>query len=268
MKNLNKTKLPVILSLVIAAGLAVFRGAVLANFVEPETGFYIVDTKVGIGFNAAVIAALVFVLVVTYLFKKKKEDAGGLNSRSAAVVFSSSLCAYLFFSVFVYGMYLVFTSKTSSLLFVVQVLLCIPCGINHLTICSKEVRENSAVHGFLSMSTAVFFAVRLVEVFMDVTKQINTSQRSLEILMLCAMMMFYLAESDFVVNKKALQPKSAVRYFFFGLCVIVFTAATVVPYLVVSEFVWMSGRGLVILNVLECCIMLFAASRLLTLNDA
>ena len=101
-----------------------------------------------------------------------------------------------------------------------------------------------------------------------VTKQINTSQRSLAILMLCAMMMFYLAESDFVVNKKALQPKSAVRYFFFGLCVIVFTAATVVPYLVVSEFVWMSGRGLVILNVLECCIMLFAASRLLTLNDA
>ena len=267
MKSLNRTKMFVLVSLAIAACLAVFRGAVLAKFIEPETGFYIVDTNIGTWFGVATVLAILFVVAAAY-FTKKEQAPEGLNSRSAAVVFSSSLCAYLFFSVFAYGMYLVFTSRMTSPLFVVQMLLCIPCGINHLTICSKEVRGQSTAYAYLSMSTAVFFALRLIEVFMDVSKQINTSQRSLEILMLCSMMMFFLAESDYVVNKKNIQKKSAVRYFVFGLCVIIFTAATVVPYLVVSEFVWMAGRGLVIMDVLECCIMIFAASRLLTSQEA
>ncbi len=269
--NVKKIRIVLLAAVVLALALAAFRAVLLVNFVEPDTGFYIAGTNLGTVFY--VLLALIVALVVASGVVLRKIDAPkSLSSASSVIVFASSLCAYLYFSLFVYNMYLIFTKTAGTgiggtLLLVLQAALCIPCGINHLTICTKEQRGSSNVYALLSMSNVAFFAVRLISVFMDQTQQMNSSQRSLEVLMLCAMMMFYLSECGFVVDKTNNAPKSVARYFASGIGVVVLTAITVVPYLVATGFFWGNLKGFAIAEMLECCVMLFAASRLLSIKE-
>ena len=118
----------------------------------------------------------------------------------------------------------------------------------------------------LAMSEALFFALRTVEVFMNTTTQMNTSQRSLELVMLCSMMLFFLFEAGTLVEREEGEI-SVSKYCMAGLATIAFPAVAVLPNLVVSLFVWCHDCEFVMMDVLECCVMLFAASRLLTLRE-
>ena len=112
------------------------------------------------------------------------------------------------------------------------------------------------------MCGALFFAVRIIEVFMNKNTQINTSQRSLELVLLCAVMMFLLTEaSTLITGEFAL--KNLSKYVASALAVIAMVFIAVIPYLAVSVF-WVYRADFVVMDILECCIALYAASRMLT----
>lgn len=250
--------------LLAALAAAVARTVILTKIVEPDTGLYFSNTTFGYVFDVAVLVLIAGVILWgKYLFKhiQGKDE---LKSGSTVTVFGSALCAFMFFSVFVYGIYSIgFADKAMSAFATLQIILCLPCGFNHLMICAKERRGKNNSQALLAMSAPVMFATRVVEVFMGVDTQINTSQRSLELLMLCAIMMFYLYESAFLVNKKSEKSGQTpfANYYLSGICTVVLTCIAVVPYLAVSVF-RVFEADFVIMDVLECCVMLYAASRL------
>ena len=264
--NSRKIKIYTLISLIMALALATVRTVMLTKIVEPDTGLYLVGSKwAGLFDWGVVILLAAAVLLGRYLLKYVK-GPDELKSDSTVTVFGSALCAFMFFSAFVYGMYLkLFTDNEVGILLLLQFVLCVPAGFNHLMICAKERREKSTAQALIAMSVPVMFALRVIDVFMATDTQINTSQRSFELLMLCAVMAFYLYESAFIVNKKFEEGDNRVfvNYYVSALSTVVLTFVTVIPYLLVSVF-WVFETDFVIMSVLECCVMLYAASRLVT----
>ena len=304
MKLSNKiaVRLFIALTAVAAVATGIFRAVLLRKYIDPETGFYVVDTNLDIVFNIAVVA-VVAIIAVAGLMTRKTAPPENLDSRSTVVVFTSALCAFMYISVFLYGAYNVMSGlshnwsylvetppvdafgesspffvrlllvliniapdvSSNGILFIIQLLLCIPCCLNHFSICSSEIREKNTKHSVFAMSEAVFFAFRMIEVFMDTKSQINASQRSLTLLLLCSAMLFFLFEADFLVKRDEGGLKSLSKYFMAGLATLAFPLISVIPYLAVSLF-WCYPAGFLVMDILECCVMLFAVSRLLTLR--
>ncbi len=263
--NNKKIKLMLIAAAVAAVLVGLFRVFLLVNYIEPETGFYISGTNMGTAFDIMVVL-LVAVIATFGLLTRKTPAPNYLDSKSTVVVFTSALCAFMYISLFLYGIYTVASSAGQTDYFLVaEIVLCVPCCLNHISVCSTEVREKNTPHTLFAMSEALFFAVRVVEMFMDTTTQINVSQRSLGLLMLCSMMIFFLLEAGFLVDREEGGLKSLSKYFMAGTATVVFPVIAVLPYLAVSLF-WCFESQFVIMDVVDCCIMLFAASRLLTLK--
>ncbi len=262
--NKNKIRIWLLVTVIAAVAAGVFRAFLLVNYIEPETGFYVRGTNLGSVF-AIVAAAVLLVAIGAGVRFRKVASPENLDSGRTVVVFSSALCAFVYLSVLVSGLFTAFTAKTLNLFLVLELILCIPCIINHISICSVEVREKNSHHAFLSMSGAVFFAVRIIEVFMDTTRQINVSQRSLELVLLCAIMMFLISETSFLITGEFAQ-KNISKYLSSALAVVAMTILTAVPYLAVSVF-WVFRNEFVVMDILECCMAIYAASRILTVHD-
>ena len=260
--NSRKIKIYTLISIIASLVLATVRTVILTKIVEPDTGLYLIGSEWGTVFDWGMVILLAAAVLLGRYLLKGVESPKELKSDSTVTVFGSALCALMFFSVFVYGMYLkLFTDNTIGILFLLQIVLCIPAGFNHLMICANERREKSTAQALLAMSVPVMFALRVIDVFMATDTQINTSQRSFELLMLCAAMVFYLYESAFLVNKNNDDKDNRifVNYYVAALSTVVLTFVTVIPYLLVSVF-WIFETDFVIMNVLECCVMFYAAS--------
>ena len=268
MQKLNNRKTTLMLAAVIIAAVLVglFRGFILVNYIEPETGFYIMGTNIGTIFDVSVVVLIAIIALFGFLTRKDPAP-DNLNSKSTVVVFTSALCAFMYISLFIYGIYSLMGMEGQKNYFLIaEIVLCIPCCLNHISVCTSEVRVKNTPHALFAMSQALFFAVRVVEVFMDTTSQINVSQRSLRLLMLCSMMLFFLFEASFLVKREEGGLKSLSKYFMAGAATAAFPLIAVLPYLAVSLF-WCFESRFVIMDVVDCCIMLFAASRLLTLKS-
>lgn len=263
--NCRKVKIMLLVATIASVAVGLFRAFLLVNYIEPDTGFYILGTNMGNLFNVAVIA-LVIMIAVFGFFARKTPSPEHLDSKSTVVVFTSALCAIMYLSLLLYGIYKIVSSQDDLNYFLLaEIALCVPCCLNHVSVCSTEIREKNTPHALFAMSEALFFGVRVIEVFMDTKSQINVSQRSLELLMLCSMMIFFLLESEFLVKREEERAKSLSKYFMAGVATVVFPIIAVLPYLAVSLF-WCFDAHFVVMDVVECCAMLFAASRLLTLK--
>lgn len=265
-ENNKKIRIMLLIVTLAAVGAGVFRAFLLVNYIEPDSGFYVAGNNMGTVFNW-VIAAVAAIVGLCGIAVRKVKAPAFLDSRSTVVVFTSALCAFMYVSVFLYGLYMFFSSPADRNYFLfAEIVLCVPCCLNHISVCSNEIREKNKPHAIFAMSEAVFFAVRTVEVFMDTNSQINVSQRSLELLMLCSMMLFFLFEANFLVDNEELNMKSLSKYLMSGAATVAFPIIAVIPYLAVSLF-WCYESNFLVMDVLECCIMMFAASRIITLHD-
>ena len=263
----KKIKVFTLICLVLALAAGVIRTFMLAKIVEPDTGLYFANAGLAHIFEFGVLALGAVVFLFGKRLFKKVDCPTEVTSESTATVFASALCAFMFFSIFVYGIYAAFIGESQlGKLMLVQVILCIPCGINHLFVCAKVRREKTASQALLAMSVPVMFAIRIIELFMRTDTQINTSQRSLELLMLCAIMLFFLGESSFLVTKNTDEQDEKMsgfaKYYIAAMGVVMLTIIAVVPYLLVSVF-WVFETDFLLMDVLECCVMLYAASRLI-----
>ncbi len=270
-KVLNKKILSVLLiTLTASLAAAVYRLYLLYNVIDPETGFYQSGNNAGTYFNVVVIVLCVFIAVGTLLLKKIKAPTE-LKSESTPVIFSSSLCGFLFLTVMCFGFYRIFTSQSNGTFFAIEMVLCIPCVVNFFYTCAKEMRDRNAVQTLLSLFPALFYAVRTVEKFMDVSSQINASQRSLTLLMFCSAMLFFVCETGFFLpgtekNKEADKSHTSfVKYFGAGAFTLSFAIVAVLPYLAVSAF-WRYNSEFIIMDILDACIGLYAMTRLMSLT--
>lgn len=293
----KKIKVFTLICLLAAVALAAVRTFMLTTIVEPDTGLYSAGTVGGYVFDVGVLLVLAVLIVVGKILFKKHDSFCEPDSGSTVTVFGSGLCALMLFSAFLYGAYLMLFAENTEGTFVheaivayrtpivledgkqirnvgpivfkgIQILMFLPCGFNHLLICAKEKREKNISHALLSMSVPVLFALRVIDVFMSYETQMNTSQRSLELLMLCAMMLFYMYESSFLTERSdeaVLKPKFT-NYYIAALAVVCITCIAAVPYLLVSIF-WVFESSFIVMDVLECCVMLYAASRIVTAHD-
>lgn len=264
--NSKTAKALILMVAILALALASFRIFVLVEYVEPETGFYVRGTNIGTVFSFLTVLLVAVILAIGFLMRKIKAPSS-LDSRSMSVVFSSALCAFMFATEFVYGIFKLVVMQRLDYMLFFQCVLCVPCVLNHINICTYEVREKNTARALFAMSEALFFALRIVEVFMDKTTQINISQRSLNILMLCSLMLFSLYEAKYLVKGEEKTIKSVSKYLMSSLAAVSFTLVAVVPYLAVSVF-WNFTANSVVTEVLECCIMLFALSRILSFEFA
>jgi len=255
--------------LALSAVLSAFRTYLLFNCVEPDSGFYIVGSNLNIYFNIAV-GVLVAVILLGTLFVIKNKAPEELNSESTVVVFSSSLCGFLFVTVLLYGIYKFVIGDDRSVFLAIELLLCVPSAINFFCICSKSTRDKSAAQTMLSLSPSIFFAVRIIDVFTDTKTQINVSQRSLELVMLCAMMLLFVCESGFLLpdRKDSVtendERASVAKYFAVVLFTVAFAVVTVIPYTIVSAF-WVYESKFLLMDILDGCIGLYAATRMISL---
>lgn len=266
MTEINTKRIKLFFAIVSALALVtgIFRTVLLFNFVEPDTGFYIPGTNLDVVFNC-VLAGLIAVILICGVVARKYKAPDFLDSHSTVVVFSSAVCAFMYITFIIYSVYMLSTAPAFRPFLAAQIVLAIPCAINHVFICSKEIREKNAPQSLLAMSEALFFAVRTVEVFMDTKSQINTSQRSLVLVMLCAMMLFFMYEAKFQISGQDTKQSSVANYFMCGAGTVALTLVTVFPYLAVCLF-WHFESSNIIVDVLECCVMIYAASRMLTLR--
>lgn len=268
MKNSGKKMLFVFcITTIIALLTGVFRTYLLINYIEPDTGFYIVGTNVNIYFNILCIVLAAFIVIAAFAFRKK-EMPKELSSESTLVVFAASLCGFLFATVIVFGIYKFATGASRSVFLAIELLLCIPCAVNFLNVCLKEVRKKSVGQTLLALSPAVYFAVKTIEVFVDTKTQINTSQRSLMLVMLCSMMLFFVTEAVFMLpggrRQEGKYPNTLSKYYAFGIFSFDFALVALVPYIIVSAF-WMYNSSFIVMDVLHACVGLYAATRMFVL---
>lgn len=263
----RKIKIFTLITFVIALAVAVTRTVLLTQIVEPSTGLYYAEAGWGYAFDIGVLLLLAVLIVTCRILFKKINSPAKLGNSSTAIVFSSVLCAFMYFSLFGYGLYcMLFSESGADLPLIIEALLCVPCGINHLFISANEKRKKTTVQGLLALSVPVFFAVRTIEVFMGTDTQINASQRSLELMMLCSVMLFYLFEASFIAKDDGESKTSLSNYYAAATATVSLVCVSVLPYLLVSVF-WVFETDFVVMDALECCVMLYAACGVLTAGE-
>ncbi len=258
----------VAVSAVLALVLCAFRIYLLRNYVEPETGYYVPGTNLGIFFGVATLLALA-VIVAGAIFSKVTVPEE-LSSESTAVVFSSSLCGLLFATVIICGVYELAVSKSMGAFRAVELLVGIPCAFSFFSVCASENRDKSVKNLIISLAPALFYAVRTIHEFTDTQTQINSSQRSVTLVMLCAMTLLFVQEAYFLVpdNDKAQDAKEkkkvSVWYSILTLSTMLLAFAAALPYIAVSAF-WVFETDFLVMDVLDLCVGVYALTRAATL---
>ncbi len=258
-KNKKGIIMTVVLIFIAALCLCAFRVHLLINFIEPETGFYIHGTQMGTIFKIVTIIACVLVAIVVPL-QNKSLKIESLNSESMSVVFFASLCGFLFITTFGFGIYYFANGNIKDVFFMLSMLLCVPSSMNFFWICKKEQRKKSVPQVVLAIFPALFYAVRIISVFMDTTTQINVSQRSLSLAMMCALMLMFVSEAGFTIPEKTQRVYSGARYLTLCLICVLLVLVTSVSYLVVSAF-WIYETKFLIVDVLDICAGVYAGVR-------
>ncbi len=268
--SINKKYVKVVMvSVILALVLCAFRVYLLRNYVEPETGYYVTNTNLGTIFGVAFLLVLAVIAAGAKYSKVKVPES--LSSESTAVVFSSSLCGFLFVTVLVCGVYEFVTLKSTGAFRAVELLMCIPCVFSFFCVCAKENRERNIENLIFALAPALFYGIRTIHVFTDTQTQINASQRSLSLVMLCSMMLLFVQEAYFLIpsHEKAEsdKEKKSVAFKYAALTLIVMTLAltAALPYIAVSAF-WVFDSDFLVMDVLDLCVGVYALTRAMTLS--
>lgn len=265
--NIDKKRARLFLSvLLISVILCVLRIILLVKFTEQDTGFYVQGTNVNVLFDGLVVLGTALCTFLAYAESKRDFNAK-LGSDSNQMVFFSSLCAFVFVTVFVYGVYMIATKKMADTFFMIEILLCLPCFVNFFLVCLKENRQKSAKQMILCIFVSLFYAVRVIDTFMDVETQMNTSYRTLNLLMLCAMMLFFVTEAGFLADadKDEGQNKGLkFRYVLSSALAGMFVLVSAFPSVLLNAF-WLYNSQFLLMDLLDVCVGIYVSVRFYSL---
>jgi hypothetical protein len=194
---------------------------------------------------------------------RKINKPENLSSKSMFVVFSSSLCAFIFVTVFALGLYNM-TKIRGDVFVQASIFLCVPCTINFFNICAKEQRVKNLPQTVMAMFPPIFYAVRIIGTFIDKTTQINSSGRSLKLVALSAVMLMLLYEAEFMLKKEDQGKRSIVKYYVMCLFSFSFAIISVIPNICVCAF-WVYNSDFLLMDILDACVGVYAFARALCL---
>ena len=235
----KKLNIITIIITVISFVMALFRGYVLVNFVD-ESGLYTNDVAGGIFF--ACIAILALAVIAVYFFLKSKDlsdiyPAHNVKTEKAAFIMLALSFICLFatkITAFISG----------GVLSQIQLILCAFSVIYFIIAVfqNKQAGKSSAFFGVFGLVPALWAAVRAISIFMDVTTQINSSERSLILTLLVCVMMMFVNEAEmfkpFVDEEKIKEEenKRSAKSYAFALIVLAFSVIVFVSHIIQLVF--------------------------------
>ncbi len=175
---------------VIALAVAVFRGFILINFIEKSNGLYTNQTAGGA--FLACMALIAVALIVIYLLLKTKdlsEVYPASLGKAKKIGYAMNILCFICLAVIEAPVIL----EGGGIISVIVLALCGISAFYFIIALAKKPKAagNDLLLGTLGLIPALWAAVRAINIFMDVTTQINSSERSLTLtLLVCTMMMF------------------------------------------------------------------------------
>ena len=257
----------------IAMAAAVLRTLLLLYYVDPVTGLYVYGSNAQFYFNLLILLLAVY-LIAVWVALRNTPAPKALRSDSTILIFASSLCGFMFLSIFIYHIATVASTRQANAYTVLLMVLSIPSCISFLTTSAKSMKRRSALHALLSFAPVLFLAVRMIQYFLDPANIFNSSTVKLRLLMLCAMLLFFVAETGFFIpvddkddvqaqsTKRKKRTRGLARYFCFGLCAMSLVVITVLPNLLLSAFWLLQSDTSYVIDILDLSIGLYAAARL------
>ena len=236
MKNKAKTiNMITLIVSVISIAVAVFRGFILINFIDKANGLY-TNKPAGAVFLACMIV-IAAGIIVTYLFLKKKDISDAFVSYTGKMKKTAYIMCALCFACLAAVEWI--TLITSGILAKLQFVLVAMSLIFFIIAAFKKQVEgkNSTFFGILGLVPALWAAIRAIGIFMDVTTQINSSERSLTLTLLVCVMMMFLNEAekfkplDEEEKNKAFQNKMSAKSYAFALAVLSFSVIVFVSHI-------------------------------------
>lgn len=267
MNNTSKSlNIITLIFLVLSFAVALLRGFVLINFVD-EIGLYTNDVAAGAFLACMVLIALAVIAVYFFLKAKGFADvypADNTKLKKAAFI----MCAISFVCLSATE---VMKLIGSGVLSQIQFVLCAFSALYFIIAVFKNKKHgsSSAFFGVFGLVPALWAALRAICIFMDVTTQINSSERSLILtLTVCVMIMFIneaemfkpLAQEEKV---KAEKDKRSAKSYAFALAVISFSLIVFVSHIMMliftgeisdaSGIIISAGSGVYAVSILTVC---------------
>ena len=227
-----------IITLIVSAislAVALFRGFILINFIDKSNGLY-TNKMAGTAFLACMIV-IALGIIVTYLFLKKKDVCDVPMSSSGKMKKVAYIMCALCFACFTA---LEFTALVLGGVLAKSQLALVAASVIYFVIAAFKKQpdgESSTFFGIFGLVPALFAAVRAISIFMDVTTQINSSERSLVLTLLVCVMMMFLNEAekfkplDEEEKNKDFQNKISAKSYAFALAAFAFSVVVFVSHI-------------------------------------
>ena len=264
----------------------VTRCAVIFTFVEPNTGLYAVTSGILPHILDYIVYAFVIVCVICSRVVYKKAYAFENVQGTPSCLFTSVLCGFMLLAMFVLqllgyfdmfshnGYSIIVTAKDifkNNLLEFILVILSFPCAMYFFKSISRSstgrlseqiipaaiARKKETIYSIFSFTPIIWLVLRLAICFFDTAQLVNTSGHKLELLMLVALVLFFLADARMIIGDTAASP-----LFFFGFAAIFMVGVSAVPNLILSSIWLLKTRTTLIIYTVEIAFMAYAAAKL------
>ena len=182
---------------VLAAILGVYRGYLLMNRVEPETGLYILEENGILYF--ALLAALIVCGLIAYFPAKKAAVAYPIRSSSVPTMITSAICGVGFAEVTVRTLSGMKASGSGRVFMILEAFLGVVAALYFFTDCYDTKKGSGQKQTLLPCVPSLYLGVRTVHIFIDTTRQINASEREFTLLTMVMLMLFFVTQARYYV---------------------------------------------------------------------
>ena len=259
--------------LILSAVLGYFRINMLNCGKIDELGLY-TDRASGNIFNGAVFILLAFVVAFVFMLSKSSFTERKTN---VFTVLSSILCSLLLITFAISGIHEMLSTPSDILsaqpankLDIFLVLEVVLALASLAFFVSEVLKSNEAgdKNKLLALIPVLFIAVRTIDMFMDITTQINSSSRAFTTLFLAVIMMFFISEAELGVplapseKTPAADSKRLAKYIGFG------TASGILAVIFIIAPIFAEAHSLseIIVSVLDITLALFAVIRVFSVK--
>lgn len=265
-------------SYIIGIILTAFNISIYTNFVEPDS-LLVADSWIVIAFKL-VTFILIATLFISSFFVFKKAEYPEKIENTGFVIFSSSILGFLFAGYLIFAVVMYIRTKlgysnalSSSLLsqvkivqilYIAGIILALPSAAYFIAIAVKKRLDRTPALCFLSLFPVIWFAIRLIYVFIRDSASVNAAGRKLDIITICLCVFFFLAQAKLTapVAEKNTDRKALKIFLATGFCAIVTLMITQLSKLFLLSFNVINATDTYIVIAINIALFLYITSRI------
>ena len=274
--------------LFLLAFIAAARVIINIKYIEEATGYSTSVIPV-VHFGIVVVLALITILLarmfeIHYLSKLFDPTKGDytptnispyseliFNKTSVVVVFMSAFLGFAMITSFFLMAFNVFGRNIQPINRLVMILMVVSmalAGIFFIISATKNPLPYRKYYACMSLTPAIWCAMRIIMCFMDTTRYINTTSRHLELFTVIAITLFFMYQSRFTLQDYKYHKIGA--FYALGLCAAILISASSVPSIISVAFfpytVQFSSENDVIFWLLDIIILFYIVTRLFRIS--